>query len=126
MMRSNPIPTRTSPEYNREYRAAHREERNAYARDYAKQNPDVNRRAKVKHRYGITYDDFLRLNEEQAGLCAICDSPPRGGRARLDIDHDHRTNTVRGLLCNRCNRALGFLDDRLDLVVRTASYLEGR
>lgn len=40
----------------------------------------------------------------QGGVCAICGNPPKS--RRLHVDHDHRTGTVRGLLCFRCNRAL--------------------
>ena len=48
-----------------------------------------------------TYD---RLLEQQGGHCALCPNTPK--TRRLDVDHDHRTMTVRGLLCHRCNRAL--------------------
>ncbi len=48
-----------------------------------------------------TYD---RLLAQQNGRCALCPSTPK--TRRLDIDHDHRTMQVRGLLCHRCNRAL--------------------
>lgn len=47
------------------------------------------------------YDEML---EEQGGGCWICGRPPKN--RRLDMDHDHRTMTIRGLLCVRCNRAL--------------------
>lgn len=47
------------------------------------------------------YDELLAL---QGGGCAICGG--RGKTRRLNIDHDHRTMTIRGLLCHRCNRGL--------------------
>lgn len=47
------------------------------------------------------YDALLKW---QGGGCAICGRPPKN--RRLDMDHDHRTMQVRGLLCVRCNRAL--------------------
>jgi len=47
------------------------------------------------------YESLLLL---QGGGCAICGRLP--ARRRLDMDHDHRTMQVRGLLCVRCNRAL--------------------
>lgn len=47
------------------------------------------------------YDELL---ERQGGVCAICGRPP--ATRRLDIDHDHATMELRGLLCHRCNRAL--------------------
>jgi len=47
------------------------------------------------------YDALLK---HQGGGCAICGRPPK--KRRLDMDHDHRTMEIRGLLCVRCNRAL--------------------
>lgn len=47
---------------------------------------------------------YDRLIAAQGGVCAICGAPPK--TRRLHIDHDHRTDRVRGLLCQRCNRFL--------------------
>jgi hypothetical protein len=48
--------------------------------------------------------EYAAMLERQHGVCAICGNPPK--TRRLDIDHDHRTGAVRGLLCHRCNRGL--------------------
>lgn len=48
-----------------------------------------------------SYDTLLRA---QGGRCALCEAVPK--TRRLDIDHDHKTMRVRGLLCHRCNRGL--------------------
>lgn len=48
----------------------------------------------------LHYEDLLEL---QGGKCALCGALPLPGR-RLDMDHDHRTMNMRGLLCSRCNR----------------------
>ena len=52
----------------------------------------------------LTDTEYLALLLRQGGRCAICGNPPKN--RRLHVDHDHRTGTVRGLLCFRCNRAL--------------------
>jgi hypothetical protein len=56
---------------------------------------------------GLGVDDamYAYLLEKQDGHCALCPSEP-SVRRRLDVDHDHKTMLVRGLLCHRCNRAV--------------------
>jgi len=49
----------------------------------------------------------------------------RGGKLlRMAVDHDHITGEVRGLLCKRCNRALGILEDSIELLQRAIQYLQ--
>jgi hypothetical protein len=72
------------------------------------------RDANLKALYGIRLKEYEQLLEQQAGLCAICGRPPRSRRV-LDVDHDHLTGIVRGLLCGNCNRAVGLLDDNPEL-----------
>lgn len=72
-------------------------------------------------KYGITEVDYQTLLAKQNGGCAICGS---SGRRRLDVDHDHLTNKIRGLLCNNCNRGLGHLKDDPALLRLAATYLE--
>ena len=59
------------------------------------------RAAHARVRREADYDSLLAA---QKGGCAICGALPL--TRRLDVDHDHRTMRVRGLLCHRCNRAL--------------------
>lgn len=56
--------------------------------------------------YGITVADYRLMEHCQQGRCAVCREVGEG--RRLDIDHDHTTGSVRGLLCRRCNLAVGF------------------
>ena len=67
---------------------------------------------RLKSTYGMTlarYDEMLVL---QSGVCAICKQPNNVIGERLGVDHDHKTDQIRGLLCNHCNKGLaGFLDN---------------
>jgi Recombination endonuclease VII len=65
----------------------------------------------------------------QSGLCAICGEPERrstlySGPRHLCVDHDHKTGDVRGLLCGRCNTALGGFKDDAHLLANALAYLK--
>lgn len=73
--------------------------------------------------YGLDEEMVAAVFTESAGRCAVCNSLFTCDPDSVVIDHDHKTMTVRGLLCGRCNRALGaFADDR-GLLVAAARYL---
>jgi hypothetical protein len=65
-----------------------------------------------RRRFGIDMAAYLRMFEEQGGVCAICGRPERvvhwmtGQVMPLAVDHDHQTGEVRGLLCMNCNTRL--------------------
>ncbi len=77
-------------------------------------------------RYGISVAEYWRLFESQSGKCAICKREP--DTSRLDIDHDHQTGAVRGLLCPGCYLCLGYFKDNsealLQALLQAAGYLQ--
>jgi hypothetical protein len=73
----------------------------------------------IERRYGLTREEHAALVEEQGGKCLICDKPKP-----LVVDHDHNTGRVRGLLCRKCNVAIGMLEDDVMAVERAAAYLK--
>jgi hypothetical protein len=74
-----------------------------------------------KREYGISPDETNRILELQGGLCAICKESPA-----THLDHDHKTGVVRGFLCDRCNRGLGYFRDNLEFILNAGIYLENR
>ncbi len=70
--------------------------------------------------YGLTLEEYDVILETQKGVCAICSEAPEGN---LHIDHNHITNEVRGLLCGKCNRAIGLLNDDVSLFSKAINYL---
>lgn len=75
--------------------------------------------------YGITVEQFERMLVEQNGVCKIC---KRSQKRRLNIDHDHITGSVRGLLCHGCNIGIGSFQEKSDILELAALYVknEGR
>lgn len=85
----------------------------------------------LKQTYGITLQDYWELVEAQLGRCAICQQEvelePKGkGKSYggFAVDHCHVTGKVRGLLCYKCNLALGHFRDDPELLRKALKYLE--
>lgn len=95
---------------------AHHRQNNQSPKGKARQ-----RASKLKCRFGISINDYNKMFQAQGGVCAICGKPP--GDTRLAVDHDHVTDEVRGLLCVKCNVALGLINDDIDILASMASYL---
>jgi hypothetical protein len=114
-----------------------RERSMAYVRAWQQANPDrvkawrrKNRERRLekmreihlRNKFGLTPDEYDRILEAQGGVCALCDATPTPGIS-LHVDHDHATGEIRGLLCMRCNNALGLFREDPDLLKRAARYV---
>ena len=83
----------------------------------------------LKHKYNLTYAEYEQLHKSQNGKCAICSIDISliqrdNGHTVACVDHCHKTGTIRGLLCNHCNRAIGLLKDDLNIVYKLEKYLD--
>lgn len=76
----------------------------------------------LRRNYGITLDDYNRLNNEQNGVCAICRQPEVN--KQLSVDHDHKTGKVRRLLCSKHNTALGLVEEDIVILETMIEYLK--
>lgn len=91
--------------------------------------PDQERNNKLKSTYGITLDEYKDIYAEQNGECAICKSHYTldGYKSeKLHVDHCHQSGKVRGLLCHKCNTALGLLKDKTQNLLNAVDYLNTR
>jgi len=78
----------------------------------------------LKYRYNLTYDEYVELYNKQNGKCAICKTSKQlGSNSGLLVDHCHKTNKVRGLLCNNCNSGIGKLQDDINILYSAIKYL---
>lgn len=97
---------------------------------YAARNPEKVRDQALRATFGISLDDYNRMLGEQNGVCAICGKPEnRKGRngtnvRQLAVDHCHDTSKIRGLLCSSCNQGIGFMDHKVDILMRAIDYLK--
>ena len=82
------------------------------------------RRRQLRSKYGLMLADYERLYLRQGGRCAICGSRESHGKTeQFTVDHDHKTGKVRALLCNKCNPALGLMDDDPERLEKAAQYI---
>lgn len=65
--------------------------------------------------YGITESQFQELLKRSGGMCELCFVKPW-----TDVDHDHETKRVRGLLCHKCNVSLHVIEAFSDIWVERA------
>ena len=133
----------------RKYYWAHRTQRLAYRRklervhatryrtqraEYRKTNKAaIARRRRVrnlKQLYGLSPEQYNEWLVRQNGVCAICRQPESAIDRRtrvlrhLAVDHNHRTGKIRGLLCSRCNPAVGYVQEDPLRARALAGYLE--
>lgn len=110
---------------------ANKEKMRAYGRDWYqrnKNNPErlAKEREKAvrrrKNKTGFCPDLVAAALDIQAGICPICEVDLEA--IKQCADHDHSTGAPRGILCSRCNLAIGLLEDRPDLLRAAASYIE--
>ncbi len=78
-----------------------------------------NREAQYR-KYGLSIKDYERMVEERSSKCDICATYYEP----LEVDHDHATLLVRGLLCPMCNKALGLLRDDVRIMRNAIKYID--
>ena len=81
----------------------------------------------LRWKYGIEIEEYERILKSQEGKCAICGFRPEENASRehkLYVDHNHKTNKVRGLLCMNCNSAIGHFGEDLTSLKKAVEYLQ--
>ncbi len=99
--------------------------------------PMIKRRSDLKGKYGLTLEEYESMVDKQGGVCYVCKQPEKscvksGTLMSLAVDHDHSCcpgekscgKCIRGLLCSKCNRGLGYFDDNLELIRSLVEYLD--
>jgi len=85
---------------------------------------DKGRENHYQSNFGISFDYYNFMFEEQGGCCAICLEHQCNLDRRLAVDHSHNTGQVRGLLCKDCNTSIGKMKDSPTMLRMAAFYLE--
>lgn len=106
------------------YRENHTEESRAYRKNRYQDEKEERRVLKRQQIYGISQIEYNEMFILQDGCCAICGRHQSNFKYALGVDHNHKTNEVRGLLCGACNRGIGLLSDDVEKLKKAVLYLE--
>jgi len=92
---------------------------NRMSRENVIKNHGSTRSRMLKRRYEVDAVQVEWMILQQGGKCAVCKQKPA-----KHVDHGHKTNRVRGILCFNCNRGLGYFKDDWERMCLAADYLE--
>ncbi len=95
------------------------------SRKHRAENKEKIRFQSIERKYGMSKPSYLRMLKAQGGCCAICGGEPGGRYNIFNVDHDHNTGEIRGLLCNNCNLLIGLAKDNPDILQCAAVYQLG-
>ena len=107
----------------KEYRDSHKDQIHVYQKEHQVKNRMRKRAYWTLKRYGITVEYFEQMFEKQKGCCLGCGIHQDDLKKSLNIDHDHSTGKVRGLLCNPCNLLLGRIEKDIKVARRLIRYI---
>lgn len=86
--------------------------------------PHHSRHLSLTHKYGLTWEQYDEMYEDQEGKCGICGNSLLFDSSEIAVDHCHQTGAIRGLLCYGCNLGLGAFRDNPDALRAAIAYLE--
>lgn len=86
---------------------------------------DYERAGHVRRKFGLSEDQYNNMIDEQDGKCLICGYEFGQKKGDIHVDHCHDSGDVRGLLCDKCNRGLGYFRDSPEILINAANYLGG-
>lgn len=102
-----------------------------YRKDNQEKYKRLKRNQELKKKYGLTIEDAEIILKNQNYKCAICGKElilfgdiENRKKGIANVDHNHATGEIRGLLCDKCNRGLGCFDDNTDYLLSAISYLK--
>lgn len=133
-MGTMPMQNNAAVDKCRRYRERHKDQpeyikrRREYGRRYRETRQCRLDKYHLREKYGITVEQYNKMSAIQNRLCLICNQPEtamRAGRVKnLSVDHNHETGRIRGLLCGKCNVAIGLAEEDIERLREAIAYLK--
>lgn len=105
------------------------ETKNQRASRRRRERPEIYKHSELMAHYNLPLEDFNKMLKAQNFVCKTCKEPEKvkhhltGITKALAVDHCHKTGKIRGLLCQRCNRVLGKVQDSIQLLDALKDHL---
>lgn len=97
---------------------------NAKNKKWADSNKEKIQAKRRRQRYGLLQSEFELMMKSQNNKCALCHQEFGTVKSQSpSVDHNHKTMKIRGILCDRCNRLLGVVDDNIEIFKLAIEYL---
>lgn len=77
----------------------------------------------LKHKYNLSFDNYEMLIKSQNNMCLIC-KDIFNSSIKPCVDHCHKTDKIRGILCSKCNAGIGLLNEDIMLMRNAIKYLK--
>jgi len=100
--------------------------KNEASKIWKNNNPYKRKAHNIKTRYGLIYEDFIKMHELQDSKCPGCNEKISiiiGSENPAVIDHNHETGDIRSLLCNKCNQVIGLVKEKQTTLENLSNYL---
>ena len=96
---------------------------NKRSKNWSQNNKEKRRLICTKSSTGLDPEIYEILLSSQDRKCPICSRKVEDNKKNFAVDHDHKTMKIRGLLCNRCNLGLGYLQENIEILQSAINYL---
>ena len=111
-------------EYGKEHYFKNKDKIQEYRKEWYLKNKDKIKSINLKIKYGISLDQYNKMLDDQNGCCKVCGNHESNFKKGLFVDHCHKTDKIRGLLCNGCNAGLGQLKEDTKIMQKLIEYVK--
>lgn len=109
-------------EYHKQYYIKNKEYVDNRSKKWKVNNKNKVFNIMLKYKYGITVEQKNQMIIIQNNKCACCKDPLDNNPRNVCIDHDHITGKLRKVLCQKCNKSLGIMEENVDKISKLLEY----
>ena len=110
--------------YLKEHYLKNKDKIKAQMKDYYLKNKDKAKEYNLIKYYNLTLNQYNKMLADQNSCCKVCGVHASNFTHGLYVDHNHKTNKIRSLLCTGCNAGLGHLKEDINIMKKLIKYIK--